>query len=60
MIVCHCRDVNDRAVRQEIARGARDLVEIADACGAGLGCGGCHPLLVELLIEARSGSRTAA
>jgi bacterioferritin-associated ferredoxin len=60
VIVCHCRGVNDRAVRDAVDSGARDLVEVADACGAGLGCGGCHPLLVELLIEARAGDRTAA
>jgi bacterioferritin-associated ferredoxin len=60
VIVCHCRAVNDRAIRDAVDAGAEDLLAIAAACGAGLGCGGCHPLLVDLLIEGRRTRTTAA
>ena len=51
MLVCHCRVVNDRRIRAEIDRGARDEVDIALACGAGTECGGCLPAVNRLLDE---------
>lgn len=51
MLVCHCRVVNDRRIREEIERGARDEFDIADACGAGTVCGGCLPVVGEILAE---------
>ena len=52
MIVCHCDGVNDRKVRRAIASGARTIEEVAASCGAGRRCGGCWPLLDDLLDEA--------
>ena len=49
MIVCHCRAVNDRAIREVIERGARTPREVALACHAGRTCGGCIPVVRELL-----------
>ena len=49
MIVCHCRAVSDRVVRSAVDRGACDLREVAERCGAGARCGGCHPALMSLL-----------
>jgi bacterioferritin-associated ferredoxin len=49
MILCHCRAVSDRAVRHAIDKGACDLEAVADRCGAGARCGGCHPALMSLL-----------
>ena len=49
MILCHCRAVSDRAVRKAIDKGAGDLEAVADRCGAGARCGGCHPALMSLL-----------
>jgi bacterioferritin-associated ferredoxin len=49
MFVCHCRAVTDREIDDAIAGGARDLDEIGRRCGAGITCGGCCPLLQELL-----------
>lgn len=49
MFVCHCRALTDREIREAIANGARDLDEIGRRCGAGVTCGGCCPLLQELL-----------
>lgn len=51
MLVCHCHVVNDRRIRAEIDRGARDEVDIAVACGAGTECGGCLPAVNRLLDE---------
>ena len=49
MIVCHCKAVNDRAIREAIRRGARTPREVALACQAGRRCGGCIPTVRELL-----------
>lgn len=51
MLVCHCHVVNDTRIREEIARGARDEFDVAAACGAGTGCGGCVPVIARLLGE---------
>lgn len=51
MLVCHCCVVHEGRIREEIARGARDEVEIGRSCGAGTGCGGCVPLIRKLLGE---------
>lgn len=49
MYVCLCRGVSDRKVRHAIARGARSVEEIGEACGAGTRCGGCWPMLDDML-----------
>lgn len=54
MLVCHCRVVSDREIREAIACGAADDCAIAEACGAGTGCGGCVPTIRELLDHQRS------
>ena len=51
MLICHCRAVNDRAIRAAIAAGARGTAELARGCGAGSRCGGCIPALLQLLEE---------
>lgn len=51
MLVCHCKVVYERHIRDEIARGARDEFDIARACGAGTGCGSCIPAISRLLGE---------
>lgn len=49
MLVCHCMAVYERHVREEIARGVDDVVDLAEACGAGTVCGGCVPTMCGLL-----------
>lgn len=49
MVVCHCRAVSDRIIRQAAERGAADVEEIASRCGAGSVCGGCRPTIEMLL-----------
>ena len=51
VLVCHCKSVFDRDVRNAIAAGARDEFDVAAACGAGTGCGGCVPTISALLAE---------
>ena len=52
MFVCYCRTVTDRTVRRVIDAGAGSLGEIADRCGAGSRCGGCHEVLARMLADA--------
>ncbi len=51
VIVCHCHGVNDRRIRREARRGATCPDELAARCGAGSDCGGCVPLIEDLLLE---------
>jgi bacterioferritin-associated ferredoxin len=53
VLVCHCKVVSDREIQEVIARGARDEFDVAEACGAGSGCGGCVPAVTALLAEGR-------
>ncbi len=58
MIVCHCRALSDRAIREVIRRGAHSPREVALACHAGRNCGGCIPMVKELI--AHETARAAA
>jgi bacterioferritin-associated ferredoxin len=49
LLVCHCRKVCDRTIRECVERGARTLEEIGRACQAGMGCGGCIPTIDALI-----------
>ena len=49
MFVCHCRALTDGEIREVITGGACDLEEVGARCGAGVTCGGCCPLIEELL-----------
>jgi bacterioferritin-associated ferredoxin len=51
MFVCHCRAVTDGEIVEAITAGACDLEEVGRRCGAGITCGGCCPLIQELLAE---------
>lgn len=51
MLICHCRVVSDREIREAIDCGASDHCAVAKACGAGTGCGGCVPMIRELLAD---------
>lgn len=51
VIVCHCHGVSDRRIRRELRRGAACPDELAQRCGAGSDCGGCMPLIEDLLLD---------
>jgi bacterioferritin-associated ferredoxin len=56
VLVCHCRKVNDRAVRASVEAGARTVPDVAARCGAGTRCGGCWPAIDQLLASVRDSS----
>lgn len=49
MIVCHCKGLTDRDIRQAVREGARTVRQVVRACEAGRRCGGCRPAIVELI-----------
>ena len=49
VIVCHCHGVSDRRIEAEAGLGASDADDLARRCGAGSDCGGCLPLIEDLL-----------
>lgn len=49
MIVCHCRVVSDREIQDAVACGAAGVCDVARRCGAGSRCGGCLPVVREVL-----------
>ena len=51
VMVCHCEAVNDAAIRAEIEAGALDADSLAERCGAGARCGGCHDVVDQLLAQ---------
>jgi bacterioferritin-associated ferredoxin len=55
--VCSCRGVTDRSIRNAINSGADTVEEIGRACGAGTRCGGCWPVIDELLDRVGSARR---
>lgn len=51
MIVCHCKAVADRSIRNAVREGARCPNDVGRACGAGSVCGGCRPMIADLIEE---------
>jgi bacterioferritin-associated ferredoxin len=61
VIVCHCRGVTDRAIRRAVRQGASTRRQVAQACGAGAGCGGCRISVQKILeSEDRSSERSVS
>ena len=50
-LVCLCHGINERRVRREIEHGATSIEEVAERCGAGSCCHGCHPTIDALLAD---------
>jgi bacterioferritin-associated ferredoxin len=59
MYVCHCAGVTDTEIRSCIARGARTIEDVGDACEAGTGCGSCHDHIDVFLAAAYAPSELA-
>ena len=51
MIVCLCKDVSERQVREQIAGGASCMDIVGRACGAGTDCGCCRDEIASILRE---------
>ena len=60
MIVCHCKGISDRDIRAAIRGGARSYQQVGRTCEAGRYCGGCQPLIRELIECESPASRTPA
>jgi len=56
MLVCHCKAVSEREVRSHASSGARTVNEVGKRCGAGRVCGGCRPVIAEILSERAAGA----
>ena len=51
LIVCHCRRITDRQIRKLAREGATSVGQVAGACGAATGCGGCATAVHEIVCE---------
>jgi bacterioferritin-associated ferredoxin len=49
VVICHCKAVSDRDVRQAQSAGACTPAKVVRATGAAKDCGGCLPALMALL-----------
>jgi bacterioferritin-associated ferredoxin len=49
LLVCHCKKVCDRTIRECVERGARSVEDVGRACEAGTACGGCQPAIAALV-----------
>jgi bacterioferritin-associated ferredoxin len=48
MVVCHCAAINDVTIARFRREGAT-VADVVAGCGAGGDCGGCIPVLEDLL-----------
>ena len=51
MYVCSCHGIDEAEVRVAIGGGACSVDEVIASCRAGSDCGGCHPMIEDILIE---------
>lgn len=49
MLVCICKAVSDRRIREEVRRGARSLAQVRQACNAGGDCGSCTRQIKQII-----------
>ncbi len=49
MIVCLCKGISDRRLREEARRGHRTVAQVRRSCGACTGCGACVRQVAEIL-----------
>lgn len=60
MIVCHCFRVSDREIRRCVREhGACSVGDVAHACEAGSGCGGCRPEIASIVESEQQLARPA-
>ena len=53
MIVCHCKGITDRTIRNLVREGVSSPRDVGLACEAGMCCGGCRPLIDRLVVVER-------
>ncbi len=60
MYVCVCHAVTDRAIRDEVERGANSLFDVQCRLPVGGCCGRCEDTAQQVIDEHRQASRPAA
>jgi bacterioferritin-associated ferredoxin len=60
VLVCHCKAIYDRTIRQVVESGARTCRQVDRACAAGGSCGGCQPLIRAIIADERQKTRAAS
>jgi bacterioferritin-associated ferredoxin len=60
MIVCHCRAVSDRILREAVRRGHGSVEAVVEQTGAGTCCGGCLPNVQDIVGAELSGAGSGA
>jgi len=59
VIVCHCKGITDREIRNAVRDGATTPRQVSRACQAGKRCGGCHSVIGEIIESERVPSACA-
>lgn len=59
MLVCHCNRVSDREIRAHARQGGATVRSVCQASRAGTNCGGCMPLVKDLVRQATEGAASA-
>ena len=49
MLICHCKGVTERQIRELVRSGASSRSQVARACRASSYCGGCSPAIVRII-----------
>ena len=57
MIVCHCQGLSDRDIRKAVREGAMSASDVSRRCSAGADCGGCRPVIDEIIGRERPAER---
>ncbi len=60
MIVCHCKAVSDRTIRDAVRKGACSVRQVALQCNAARECGGCRPAVAGLIEDETTGGQPGA
>ncbi len=54
MVVCRCKRVREREIRNRVREGALTVRALSRTTGAGKACGGCHLALRQIIESERS------
>lgn len=55
-LVCSCGNVGEGNIQNKVKEGCKDLVQLCQLSGAGMGCGSCRPEVKNILEQTLKGS----
>ena len=58
-LVCSCSGVGEGNIENKIKQGCKDLVQLCQLSGAGMGCGSCRPEVKAILERETTGNLVA-